>query len=159
MSHVKPCHRRASTRRDPGKADHDQSVTVGRLHLVDRFSYTWLLWGILPFTFLVNLAIFAVIPQTQPNGDFTGALLTIYIFMTVIGVQAATKFLPFAFTLGVSRRTYYLGTVALVVGLCAALRRDPHRALVDRRADRRLGHADAFLPGARGSWTGPGTRC
>jgi hypothetical protein len=39
--------------------------------------------------------------------------------MAVIGVQAATKFLPFAFTLGVSRRTYYLGTVLLVVGLCA----------------------------------------
>ena len=39
--------------------------------------------------------------------------------MIVIGVGAAVKFLPFAFTLGVSRRTYYLGTVALVVGLCA----------------------------------------
>jgi len=94
-------------------------VRVGRLHLVDRFSYTWLLWGIVLFTFLVNLAIFAVIPQTQPSGDYTGALVTIYIFMAVIGVQAATKFLPFAFTLGVSRRTYYLGTVLLVVGLCA----------------------------------------
>lgn len=94
-------------------------VSVGRLHLVDRFSYTWLVWGVLLFTFLVNMAIFAVIPQTQPSGNFTGALVTIYIFMAVIGVQAATKFLPFAFTLGVSRRTYYLGTVLLVVGLCA----------------------------------------
>jgi hypothetical protein len=45
--------------------------------------------------------------------------VSIYIFMVVIGVQAAVKFLPFAFTLGVSRRTYYLGTVALMVGLNA----------------------------------------
>jgi hypothetical protein len=93
-------------------------VKVARLHLVDRFSYTWLVWGVLAFTFVVNVAIFAVVPQTQPDGNFTGALVTIYIFMAVIGVQAATKFLPFAFTLGMSRRTYYLGTVALVVGLC-----------------------------------------
>ena len=78
---------------------------VARLHLVDRFSYTWLVWGVLAFTFAVNAAIFAVIPQTQPEGNYTGALITIYIFMLVIGVQAATKFLPFAMTLGVSRRT------------------------------------------------------
>jgi hypothetical protein len=92
---------------------------VARLHLVDRFGYTWLVWGVLAFTFAVNVAIFAVLPQTQPNGNYTGALVTIYVFMAVIGVQAATKFLPFAMTLGVSRRTYFVGTVALVVGLCA----------------------------------------
>ena len=93
-------------------------VKVARLHLVDRFSYTWMVWGLMAFIFAINIAIFAVIPLTQPAGDFTGALISIYIFMAVIGVQAATKFLPFAFTLGVSRRTYYLGTVLLVVGLC-----------------------------------------
>jgi len=92
-------------------------VTVARLHLVDRFSYTWLVWGILAFVFLINLAIFAVIPLTQPAGNFTYALVAIYIFMAVIGVQAATRFLPFAFTLGVSRRSYFLGTIALVLAL------------------------------------------
>ena len=94
-------------------------IKVARLHLVDRFCYTWLVWGILAFTFLVNYAIFAVIGPTEVDGSYTGALVSIYIFMAVIGVEAATRFLPFAFTLGVSRRTYYLGTVALVVGLCA----------------------------------------
>ena len=39
--------------------------------------------------------------------------------MIIIGVQAAVRFLPFALTLGVSRRTYYLGTIALIVGLSA----------------------------------------
>ena len=93
-------------------------VKVARLHLVDRFSYTWLLWGIFAFTFAVNYILFAAIGPTQDDGSYTGALISIYIFMVVIGIQAATKFLPFAFTLGVSRRTYFLGTVALVVGLC-----------------------------------------
>ena len=43
------------------------SRRVARLHLVDRFSYTWLVWGVLAFTFAVNLAIFAVIPLTPPE--------------------------------------------------------------------------------------------
>ena len=94
-------------------------VKVARLHLVDRFGYTWLVWGVLAFTFLVNWALFAVIGPTESDGSYTGALLSIYIFMIVIGVQAAVRFLPFAFTLGVSRRTYYLGTIALIVGLSA----------------------------------------
>ena len=94
-------------------------VKVARLHLVDRFSYTWLVWGVLAFTFVINLAIFAVVPRTQASGNFTGALVTIYIFMIVIGLQAATRFLPFGLALGVSRRTYHLGTVLLVVALCA----------------------------------------
>lgn len=94
-------------------------VRVGRLHLVDRFGYTWLGWGILAFTFAINYVIFALVGPTQPTGNYTFALSSLWIFMAVIGVQAATKFLPFAFTLGVSRRTYYLGTVLLVVGLCA----------------------------------------
>lgn len=94
-------------------------IKVARLHLVDRFTYTWLVWGILAFTFSVNYAIFTVIGPTEADGSYTFALISIFIFLTIFGGQAATKFLPFAFTLGVSRRTYFLGTVALVIGLCA----------------------------------------
>jgi len=64
----------------------------------------------------VNLALFAVIGPTESDGSYTGALLSIYIFMIIIGVQAAVRFLPFALTLGVSRRTHYLGTIALIIG-------------------------------------------
>lgn len=93
---------------------------VARLHLVDRFGYTWLVWGMLAFAFAVNVAIFAVLPPTDPSGDYTGGLLTIYIFALVIGIQAAPKFLPFAMTLGVSRRSYFAGTLALMLGLAVA---------------------------------------
>ena len=50
-------------------------IKVARLHLVDRFSYTWLVWGVLAFTFVVNCAIFAVIGRPQSDGNYTGALV------------------------------------------------------------------------------------
>ena len=86
-------------------------LKVARLHLVDRFSYTWLVWGVLALTFVINLAIFAVIPLTQPSGNYTGALVTIYIFMVVIGLQSAARFLPFALTANCSGASP-AGTVA-----------------------------------------------
>jgi len=107
--------------RQRANGEHSNAAAIGRvarLHLVDRFGYTWLVWGILALTFVLNMAIWAVIPTPPEEGFYTGALMTIYVFMVVIGVQAATKFLPFAMTLGVSRRTYFIGTVVLVVGLC-----------------------------------------
>jgi hypothetical protein len=68
---------------------------------------------------VVNIALFAVIGPTESDGSYTGALASIYIFMIIIGVGAAVRFLPFALTLGLSRRSYYLGTIALMVGLNA----------------------------------------
>ena len=96
----------------------DAIVKVGRLHLIDRVSYAVLPWGILAFTFLVNVVIFSLVPA-PPEGFYTGSLLSIYIFMIVLGVLSMTKTVPFAFTLGVSRRTYYLGTVGLAVATSA----------------------------------------
>lgn len=96
-------------------------VKVTRLHLVDRMSMTWLPWAILAFTFAVNVVIFSLVPLSEDTGQhYTGAILSIYSFLTVMGAQAITKFLPFALELGVSRRTYYLGT-ALTVGVLALL--------------------------------------
>jgi hypothetical protein len=93
-------------------------VKVARFHLVDRYTYTWLVWGTLLFTLAVNVAIFAVIPR-QPSGATTGALAVIFVFMVIAGVLSVTKFLPFAFALNISRRTYFLGTVFLVLCLSA----------------------------------------
>ncbi len=93
-------------------------VNVARLHLVDRLTYTVLPWAIFAFTFLVNYVIFAIIPP-GPGVGYTGAVSSIYIFMVVLGVLAITRSLPFGFTLGLSRRTYYLGTVGLALATCA----------------------------------------
>src|SRR5262249_56269055 len=91
-------------------------VNVARYHLVDRITYVALPWGILAFSFLVNLAIDAMAP-IPPSGMYTGGLITIYVFLMICGVLSMTRELPFGLMLGVSRRGYYLGTGLLVLAL------------------------------------------
>ena len=61
-------------------------VNVARYHLVDRLSYWALPWGILAFSFLINLAISGLLPS--PQGDYTGGLFTVYAYL-LIGTNAA----------------------------------------------------------------------
>ena len=42
-------------------------MNIARYHLVDRLTYLALPWGIMAFSFLVNLAIAAVVPSPQGN--------------------------------------------------------------------------------------------
>src|SRR5215471_15727807 len=90
-------------------------VNVARYHTVDHLIYFGLPWAIMAFSFLVNLAISALAP-VGPNGNYTGGLVTIYIFLLLAGALSMTRELPFGLMLGVSRRAYYLGT-ALLVGV------------------------------------------
>lgn len=90
-------------------------VNVVRYHLVDRINYVALPWGILAFSFLINLSIAAQLPAGQ--GNYTGGLLTIYAFLLVCGALSMTRALPFGLMLGISRRSYYLGTALLIVAL------------------------------------------
>jgi len=55
------------------------------------------------------------VPSGQ--GDYTGGLLTIYAYLLVCGVLSMTRALPFGLMLGISRRSYYLGTALLVAAL------------------------------------------
>ncbi|OXM53441.1 hypothetical protein [Amycolatopsis alba] len=93
-------------------------INVARYHLVDRLQYLVLPVGVTLFAFSVNLVIFSVIPE-KPEQNYSGGLLTLFVFMLVCGALSMTKSLPFGLTLGVSRRSYYLGTVLLVAGLSA----------------------------------------
>jgi hypothetical protein len=97
-------------------------VTVARYHLVDRVSLVALPWGILAFSFLVNVIVSLSVP-TGPHGIYTGGLATIYVFLLVCGALSMTRSLPFGLMLGVSRRSYYLGTalLALVLGMVYGL--------------------------------------
>ena len=92
-------------------------VNVARYHLADRVTYLALPWGILAFSFLINVLISGRLPS--PQGDYTGGLLTIYAYLLVCGALSMTRALPFGLMLGVSRRVYYLGTALLIVALGA----------------------------------------
>lgn len=92
-------------------------VNVARYHLVDRVQYILVPCGVTLFAFLVNLAIFGIVNQ---SGNFTGGLSALCAMLLVNGAMSVVRSLPFGLALGVSRRTYYLGTILLIVGLGAA---------------------------------------
>jgi len=92
-------------------------VNVARYHLMDRITYVALPWGILAFSFLINVAIAAMAPSQPPGGIHTGGLVSIYVFLLICGVLSMTRELPFGLMLGISRRSYYLGTALLVLAL------------------------------------------
>lgn len=94
-------------------------VKVARFHLADRLSYTAVPWGVLAFVFGVWLALAASASGYNTQIP-TGALATIYLFFLIAGMLSISRSLPFAFALGVSRRSYYAGTVLLAVALAAA---------------------------------------
>jgi hypothetical protein len=94
-------------------------VKVARYHLVNRFGFLLLPTGILTFVFLVCLITFwAIAPPA--SGSHVGALASIFVIFFVLGVSSVAQSLPFGLSLGLSRRSYYLGTVLLVIGLAAA---------------------------------------
>lgn len=94
-------------------------VNVARYHLVDRLTYIVLPWVLLAFVFAVNLIIVAMI-TTGPNQSVpVGGLSSFYVMILVAGLLSTTRSFPFALTLGVSRRSYFLGTAGLAVAMAA----------------------------------------
>ncbi|HZC62273.1 MAG TPA: hypothetical protein VE464_11610 [Streptosporangiaceae bacterium] len=91
-------------------------VNVGRYHLVDRITWLALPWGIMAFSFLINIGVALAVP-TVPQGIYTGGLVSLYIFMLICGSLSMTRSLPFGLMMGISRRTYYAGTALLVLTL------------------------------------------
>lgn len=75
-------------------------------------------WGILASAFAINLAIFAVVPESDSGENTTGGLLSIYFVVAVAFLQFMTQFLPFLLGLGVTRKRFF-GTIALAAVLQA----------------------------------------
>lgn len=94
-------------------------TNVARYHLVQRFNYRILPWAILTFVFLVDVVILVVTPASHGSHRYVGGLASIFVIVFVLGLQSVAQALPFGLTLGLSRRTYYLGTALLAVALAA----------------------------------------
>ncbi|CUU55142.1 hypothetical protein Ga0074812_104223 [Parafrankia irregularis] len=91
-------------------------VNVGRYHLTQQPFYLTLPWALTVFSLFINL----IISTVTPTSIHTGGLATLYIWMFVGGLLATHRSLPFGLALGLSRRSYYLGTAGLAVALSAA---------------------------------------
>ncbi|WP_018504866.1 hypothetical protein [Parafrankia discariae] len=90
------------------------AVNVGRYHLIQRPIYLTLPWALTSFSLGMNLIISSQTPASQ-----TGGLITLYAWVFVGGLLATSRSLPFGLALGLSRRSYYLGTAGLAVALSA----------------------------------------
>jgi hypothetical protein len=95
-------------------------LAAARLHLVHPLGALGAPWLVVGISFTVNWLIwhFADL-QHQPGADFTGGVLSLYITVAIVFVQAVTQVLPFAMGLSLSRRTFYLGTA--LMGVAQAL--------------------------------------
>ena len=94
-------------------------VNVTRYHLIDRVSYVTLPWSILALAFGADIAILLA-ATTSDSPHPVGGIASIFCFVFAAGLLSATRNMPFGLALGVSRRSYYLGTVLLAVILAAA---------------------------------------
>jgi len=107
-------------------------VKVARYHLVQPWQYLVVPWGILTFSFLVSLVVYAIVPADHHtvmtahgavsvlNSRYTGASSSFFIYFLVLGIQSIGRSLPFGLALGTSRRTYYTGTALLAAALAVA---------------------------------------
>ena len=94
-------------------------VNVPRYHLVQRVNYVVLPWAVLAFAFAADLVILALIPAGHSSDRYVGGLAAIFVMLFLLGLQTVARSLPFGLALGLSRASYYLGTVGLAVALSA----------------------------------------
>lgn len=94
-------------------------INVARYHLVHRFNYLILPWMVMAFAFLVDVIILAMTPAGHTSHRYVGGLGSIVVIVFILGTQSVARSLPFGLALGISRRSYYLGTALLAVALSA----------------------------------------
>ncbi|MGX7678680.1 ABC transporter permease [Jatrophihabitans sp. DSM 45814] len=94
-------------------------INVARYHLVQRFNYFILPWAILAFVFGVDVVILALTPAGDSSHRYVGGLASIFVIAFVLGTQSVARSLPFGLALGLSRRSYYLGTALLAAAFAA----------------------------------------
>ncbi len=94
-------------------------INVPRYHLVQRVNYVVLPWAVLAFAFVVDVVILALIPAGHSSHRYVGGLAAIFVMLFLLGLQTVARSLPFGLALGLSRASYFLGTVVLAVALSA----------------------------------------
>jgi hypothetical protein len=92
-------------------------ATMTRLHFADGRSYVLIPWATVVGVFLAN--VLTVVVVSDDGGDGSGAMIMLAAFLVVIEIIAATKWLPFALMLGITKTRFYLGTTLLVVVVSA----------------------------------------
>lgn len=91
-------------------------VNVLKLNLVNPWTTITFPWIILAIVFALNLSIWGIlaysvgIENIQNGLQYSGATSWIFVYMTVVAVQAVNLTFPFAQGYGVTRRDFWFGT-------------------------------------------------
>ncbi|OPA79438.1 hypothetical protein BVG16_10220 [Paenibacillus selenitireducens] len=93
----------------------NRAAGVLKMHFQDKFGYLYLPWIILLSSFTVNIIVGILV--NEEKGFYTGGLMSIYVYMFVMGIVVVAQSFPFALGFSVRRSDYYLGTVGLIVVL------------------------------------------
>jgi hypothetical protein len=91
-------------------------IKVARYQMVQRFNYVTIPWAALALLFAAQWAVITMLGMHDTR--LTG-LVAIYAVFFIVGVGTVARSLPFGLALGMSRRSYYLGTVLLALALSA----------------------------------------
>ena len=70
-------------------------------------------------SFVINWAVWRIVDIRSLEGDdgFTGGVSALYITVLVVFVQTVTQLMPFAMGISLSRRSFFLGTCLVAVGM------------------------------------------
>lgn len=83
---------------------------VIRTHFTDRFGWFFLPWIIIMSSFFINL----IVSGTIGEEIYTGGLVSIHIYMLVLGIVNVVQTFPFIIGFGVRRKDYFAGTIASI---------------------------------------------
>jgi hypothetical protein len=95
---------------------------VVRMQLINRQTFIWVPLIILGGSFVLSLAIFAIIPVDEPK--YGGASQAPLWYFFAVGIQALTLTFPFSQAMSVTRREFFVGTnltAALTSAILAAV--------------------------------------
>ena len=94
-------------------------IKVARMQLINKGTFIGIPLIILGATFLFTLAIWWLVRRNGGDGAMYGggAQAPMWYFLA-LGIQSLTLTFPFSMAMSISRRTFYLGTVALF-SVCA----------------------------------------
>lgn len=124
-------------------------MNAARLHIVAPGYSLVVPWVIMASSLLINILIWAVADLGEVPDATTAGLASLYVTLVFVYIQAVTSLLPFGMGLGLSRRTFFLGTGLFAVVQALAYGIALHVLLVIERATNGWGVNLTFF---RGFW-------
>lgn len=92
-------------------------LTAARLNVVGAPMRLGIPWAVVLAAFLINLLIFGLLRTSTGDASpgVTGAIAALYFSAAAAYLQTMTQTFPFALSLGVTRRNFYLGASLVVL--------------------------------------------